>query len=137
MKCISSNCGGCDQKQHQKEKRFIMALKKLNQFNYFDADEFFSKLNLITVSVSTWKEFGTGLVKGTKVEVVIAGDKHDYILASDEKVSNLYEKLVIKIAREINVPINAKIQLVNPVGTIYGEYRNQLSVTADDIKVLN
>lgn len=114
-----------------------MALKKLGLFNYFDAEEFFSKLSLVTIGVGTWKEFGTGLIKGTKVEVVIASDKHDYNLPSDEVVSNMYEKLVIKIPREINVPMNAKVQLINPIGTIYGEYRNQLSVTADDIKVLN
>ena len=39
-----------------------MALKKLNQFNYFDAEEFFSKLSLITVAKSAWKEFGTSIM---------------------------------------------------------------------------
>lgn len=50
----------------------IMALKKLNQFNYFDAEGFFSKLKLITVGSTVWKEYGSNVVKGTKLEVVIA-----------------------------------------------------------------
>lgn len=37
----------------------IMALKKLNQFNYFDAEGFFSKLKLITVGSTVWKEYGS------------------------------------------------------------------------------
>ena len=53
-----------------------MALKKLNQFNYFDAEGFFSKLKLITVGSTVWKEYGSNVVKGTKLEVVIASDKH-------------------------------------------------------------
>lgn len=59
----------------------IMALKKLNQFNYFDAEGFFSKLKLITVGSTVWKEYGSNVVKGTKLEVVIASDKHRYNMA--------------------------------------------------------
>ena len=50
-----------------------MALKKLNQFNYFDAEGFFSKLKLITVGSTVWKEYGSNVVKGTKLEVVWGG----------------------------------------------------------------
>ena len=32
--------------------------------------------------------------------------------------------------------MNARVIPVNPVAVVYGEYRNQLSVTADDIKVI-
>lgn len=113
-----------------------MSLKKLNQFNYFATKEFFSKLGLIAVGKSVWKDFETGSVKGTKVEVVIASDKHNYNAQDGEVVNNMYEKLTVKIPKEIDVPINAKVCLVNPVANIYGEYRNQLSVTADDIEVL-
>lgn len=113
-----------------------MALKKLSQFDYFDAEEFFSKLGLITVGKSKWKEYGTGKEIGTKVEVVIASDKHDYITAEGESVNNMYEKLTVKISKEIDVPMNAKVRLINPEAIIYGEYRNMLSVTAEDIEVL-
>lgn len=38
--------------------------------------------------------------------------------------------------RDIDVPMNAKVRLINPTANIYGEFRNQLSVTAEDIEVL-
>lgn len=112
-------------------------LKKLNQFDYFDAVEFFSKLILIAIGKTVWKEFGTDTIKGTKIEVVIASDKHNYNLKEGENVNNMYEKLTIKIPKEINVPMNSKIRLINPTANIYGEYRNQLSVIAEDIEVLD
>lgn len=113
-----------------------MALKKLSQFNYFDAEGFFSKLGLIVVGRSVWKEYGTGEIKGSKVEVVISSDKHNYNTSDGEIVNNLYEKITVKIPKKIDVPVNAKVRIVNPEGNIYGEYRNQLSVIADDIEVL-
>lgn len=113
-----------------------MALKKLNQFSYFDAEVFFSKLGLIAVGKSVWKEYGSDIVKGTKVEVVIASDKHNYNSSNGEVVNNMYEKLTIKIPKEIDVPMNAKVRVINPEANIYGEYRNQLAVVADDIEVL-
>lgn len=113
-----------------------MALKKLNQFNTFATDEFFEKLGLLTVGKSTWREFGTSMVKGTKIEVVICSDRHDYNSQNGEVVNNLYEKLTVKIPKEVDVPMNVKVRLVNPSATIYGDYRNQLAITADDIEVL-
>ena len=83
-----------------------------------------------------WKEYGSDIVKGTKVEVVIASDKHNYNSSNGEVVNNMYEKLTIKIPKEIDVPMNAKVRVINPEANIYGEYRNQLAVVADDIEVL-
>ena len=113
-----------------------MALKKLNMFCYFDAEEFFSKLSFITVGKSVWKEYGSDNVLGTKVDVVIAGDKHNYNVQNGDVVNNMYEKLTVKVPKDIDVPMNAKVRLINPEGNVYGEYRNQLSVTAEDIEVL-
>ena len=107
-----------------------MALKKLNQFNYFDAEGFFSKLKLITVGSTVWKEYGSNVVKGTKLEVVIASDKHRYN-------SNMYEKLTVKLPKEMDVPMNVEVKLINPEASIYGEYRNQLSIVAEDVQVVS
>lgn len=113
-----------------------MALKKLSQFESFDAQGFFSNLNLGSVGTSEWKDFDTGAHKGTKVEVVIIGDKHVYNLTGGAQISNVYEKLTVKVPKDIDVPMNAHVRLVNPNATVYGQYRNQLSVTADDIEVI-
>lgn len=114
-----------------------MSLKKLNRFSYFDIDEFLEKKKLLTVGVSEWKDFDTQNVLGTKVEVVIAADKTDYGNAEGEVVSNLYEKLTVKIPAKLNnLPMNAEVRLVNPEAIVYGEYRNQLSITAENIEVV-
>ena len=114
-----------------------MSLKKLNRFSYFDIDEFLEKKKLLTVGVSEWKDFDTQNVLGTKVEVVIAADKTDYGNAEGEVVSNLYEKLTVKIPAKLNnLPMNAEVKLVNPEAIVYGEYRNQLSITAENIEVV-
>ena len=114
-----------------------MALKKLSQFSYFDAEGFFGKLNLETTGQSEWKDFESGEHKGTKIEVGIAGDKHKYKTVDGKIVSNLHEKLTVKVAKDIDVPMNVQVRLINPYATIYGQYRDQLSITADDIEIIS
>lgn len=113
-----------------------MSLKKLSQFEKFDAEGFFANLNLGAVGQSEWKDFTSGEHKGTKVEVVIIGDKHNYKSTGGQQISNMYEKLIVKVPRDIDVPMNSHVRLVNAYATVYGQYRNQLSITADDIEVL-
>ncbi|MFL0248030.1 hypothetical protein [Candidatus Clostridium stratigraminis] len=89
----------------------------------------------MSIGQKEWKDFKTGDVLGTKVEVVIVQDKTDYGTTEGEVVNNLYEKLIIKIPKQITVPMNAEVRLKNAEATIYGEYRNQLSVVAEDIEI--
>lgn len=114
-----------------------MSLKKLSQFESFDIEKFLKGLELGTVGKSEWRDFETGERKGTKVETVIIDDKNKYKLAEGEVVSNMYEKLMVKIPRNIDIPMNARVRLINPHATVYGQYRNQLSITADDIEVIS
>lgn len=114
-----------------------MSLKKLSQFQYFDIDEFLEGKKLVTIGIQDWKEFETQNVVGSKVEVVIAIDKTKYEVANGEIVSNVYEKLTVKIPLKLtNVPMNAEIRLINPEAVIYGEFRNMLSITAENIEVI-
>ncbi len=113
-----------------------MALKKLSQFERFDAEGFFENLSLGVVGQSEWKDFTTGEHLGTKVEVVIIGDKHNYKSDKGQQISNIYEKLTVKVPKDIEVPMNSHVRLVNVYAKVYGPYRNELSVTADDIEVI-
>ena len=113
-----------------------MALKKLSQFERFDAEGFFANLRLGSVGQSEWKDFESGEHKGTKIEIVVVEDKHNYKTANGEQISNIYEKLTVKVPKDIDVPMNVHVRLVNPQATVYGQYRNQLSVIADDIEVI-
>ena len=119
------------------ERKFIMSLKKLSRFQYFDIEGFLEKKKLMTIGVQEWKDFDTQKVLGTKIEVVITVDKTDYGTTGGEIVSNLYEKLTIKIPAKLsNVPMNAEVRLIEPEAVVYGEYRNALSITADNIEIV-
>ena len=48
----------------------------------------------------------------------------------------IVEKLTVKVPKDVDVPMNSHVRLVNVYATVYGNYRNQLSVTADDIEVI-
>lgn len=114
-----------------------MSLKKLSMFQYFDIDGFLAKKKLMIVGVQEWKDFETQNILGTKVEVVIVSDETDYGNADGNVVNNLYEKLSVKIpAKLTNVPMNTAVRLVNPEAVVYGEYRNALSITADNIEIV-
>lgn len=114
----------------------IMSLKKLNNFTYFDIDEFVAKKKLVVICVQQWKDFESKKLIGTKIETVIILDRTDYG-NSEGIVNNLYEKLIIKVPAKIDVPINSEIRLINAEATVYGEFRNQLSIVAENVEVVD
>ena len=112
-------------------------MKKLNQFVKFLFEDFSKGKVYRIIGVRPWIDYNTKELMGTKVEVVIAEDNTAYDTQNGETITNQYEKLTFKISKkDINIPMNARVIPVNPVAVVYGEYRNQLSVTADDIKVI-
>ena len=111
-------------------------MKKLNQFVKFLFEDFSKGKVYRVIGVRPWIDYNTKELMGTKVEVVIAEDNTAYDTKDGENVTNQYEKLSFKIKKDVKVPMNARVIPVNPVAVVYGEYRNQLSVTADDIKVV-
>ncbi len=114
-----------------------MSLKKLSMFQYFDIDGFLAKKKLMLVGSQEWREFQTQRVLGTKIDVVIVSDETDYGNADGNVVNNLYEKLSVKIPAKLsNLPMKALIKLHAPTAVVYGEYRNALSITADNIEIV-
>lgn len=114
-----------------------MSLKKLSRFLYFDIEGFLEKKKLMIIGIQEWKDFDTQKFLGTKVEVVITSDKTDYGTTGGEVVTNLYEKLTVKIpAKLTNIPMNVEVRLVNPEAVVYGKYRNALSITAENIEIV-
>ena len=47
--------------------------------------------------------------------------------------NNLYEKLALKVEKKPAVSVGDCVMPVNPICTVYGDYRNQLSVRCDDV----
>ncbi len=112
-------------------------MKYLGQFQKFDSESFFKEKSLVANGSSQWIDADGKQVLGTKISTVIVKDDTEYKQKDGEVASNLFEKFNVKIPKTVSVPVGARIELVNPVGTIWGDFRNQLTVTADDIKILN
>ena len=109
-------------------------MKKLRQFLKFDLRAFLSGKTLVTNGTAPWKN-EKGEVVGTRVETVILVDNTDY---GAQDISNKYEKIVVKIPKAgLEVPDGVQVELVNGTGTVYGDYSQNLSVKADDIRVIN
>lgn len=113
-------------------------MKFLNQFNHFDINAFLEGKRIITTGrFFEWTDHDTGKHLGTVIEGVIFTDNTVYEQKEGTHLSNRFEKLLFKVKRDITtVPIDAVITLVNPVANIYGDYRNNLSIKCDDVKLL-
>ncbi len=113
-----------------------MAFKYLRQFEHFDWSSFAKHKRFMTVGIAPLKDQETKELIRTRVYVAITQDDTPYERKENEKGSNLFEKLVVKVPKQIDVPMQVEVQLKNAVALVYGEYRNQLSVYAEDVIVV-
>lgn len=84
-----------------------------------------------------YSEFNEVCYKKMYIENNQDSDKHRYNSNEGEVVNNMYEKLTVKLPKEMDVPMNVEVKLINPEASIYGEYRNQLSIVAEDVQVVS
>lgn len=110
----------------------------LNQFNSFDCNGFLKDKTTIVTACKPWTDYeDKSKVLGTRVEVVIYQDNTQYKQKPGENVTNLFEKFTYKVKRlNLQLPPKTVVTPVNPVGQIYGDFRNSLSVTCDDLQVV-
>lgn len=110
-------------------------MKRLNVFSHVDVETMAANMELKAMKSEILSDFETKKELGAKYTVLIWSDSNDYGTIG---ISNAGETFTVKILgqkpKHIETPID--IELVSPTGIIYGDYRNQLSVTADDIVLL-
>lgn len=106
-------------------------MKNLKVFQFFKVKEFTEQKDLVVTAVADWKEYSTGKVLGSKVTVVIIRDDTDY----GREGNNLYEKFTVRVPHPVEVPIGAMVKIKNATGSVWGEYQNKLTVTAEDIVI--
>lgn len=111
-------------------------MKRLREFLTFRTEDFLKDKKLIVTGCRPWLDNETKAKKGTRVDVVILEDNTKYVPKDGETVSNRFEKLSLKVAKEITIPVDTTVKAVNAVGTIYGEYQNQLAITCEDVVVV-
>lgn len=117
-----------------------MPLKNLSHFTEFNASLFLAKKELRFISATRWVEKidkSSEVEKGVKVGLLIFSDDSDY---PNDK-NNLGEQLVAKVpyaTLEDYANYQAMMTVCEIVdiekAIVYGEYRNQLSITAKVVK---
>lgn len=110
-------------------------MKKLSAFMYFDLEKFLNGKELTVTGVSSWNDFNTGEHMGTRIDTAITRDNTQYPTKDSEAVTNLYQQLTIKVSKDVNVPVGSRVLPVDAVATVFGQYRDQLSVKCTDIRV--
>ena len=112
-------------------------MKKLKLFMHFLAKEFFADKVLLCNGVSEWRDYKTQKVLGSVAELVIIEDNTDYHIEEGQPaVDNIFEKFKVKVPVALNIPKGSTVQLVNPVCTVYGDFSEKLSVTAENLRIV-
>lgn len=111
-------------------------MHNLGQFLEFRTLDFLQGKKLQYVDQSNWVDRDTGALLGTRVDLVIIEDGTGYKPRADGAPTrtNRFEKLTVKVPGAVSLPADAVVELVNPVGTVWGDYRNQLSIKADGVR---
>lgn len=112
-------------------------MKYLNQFVTFDWERFNQGKQYVATGVSEYTDFDTGNHLGTKVEAVIVSDKTSYKQKDGSMGNNRFEKISFKCSKDVNVPLDSIIEPKGVVATVYGDYRNMLSIKCEDIIILD
>lgn len=117
-----------------------MSLKNLNYFTAFNAAHFLSRKELRFIAATPWVEktdTGSEVEKGVKVSLLIYKDNSEY--PNDR--TNLGEQITVKVPFAsledylVFQPMVTICEVTNiEKAVVYGEYRNQLSLTASVIE---
>lgn len=111
-------------------------MKGLVQFLEFDWNRFSRGKRYICTAVSEYADYESKTHLGTKVEAVIAEDKTPYQFRDGKTFTNRFERITFKLNKDIDIPVDVEIIPHGVKATVYGDYRNQLSVKCDDIEVV-
>ena len=87
-------------------------LKCLGQYNRFDLAGFLADKTLAFTGASVWKDYATQQVMGTKAELTITKDDTPYKVKDGESVTNLYNKLTVKVPGKVDLQIGAEVEIV-------------------------
>lgn len=110
-------------------------MKHLSMFTAFDFDRFAAGKEFLVVESAPWMERDSNKVLGTVVTVVIFADNSDY--GEGKTGNNRFEKLKLKVKKQVSVSPDTRVVPINAIAKVYGDYNNQLSVTCDDIRIID
>lgn len=120
------------------ERTVIVMLKGLAKYNQFNWEKFAEGKEFAVTGISEYKDYVSGEHLGTRVDVVIISDKTPYEFKDSEVYTNRFEKLVFKCSKKnLDIPLETRVRPRRVVASIYGEYRNMLSIKCEDVEILS
>lgn len=117
-------------------------MKKLTQFQTFDFERFIKDKTLVVRDIKPWYDYQNGEVTtdqlGSRVDLLIMRDDTPYQNEEDAN-ANFGETFTVKVENKFDLPLKFQDEVVIQGGSavVYGQYQNQLSVTAQDVVVKN
>lgn len=110
-------------------------MKGLNQYEHFDFQMFSAGKIYIAKGTRQWID--DEKVIGTKVDALIWKDSTKYKPDKNgNEINNELESITFKVPKQIKLSSKVEIRPINPVAKVYGDRRNQLSITCDDIEIV-
>lgn len=115
-------------------------MKKLSSFLEFNTSNFLKEKELVFISKTDWTDFESKEFLGIKYKVLIKSDNTQYGLDSNNKeliAINKGESIDVKVdknQKEEDFEMFEAVTLINPKGIVFGEFKNQLILSADSIK---
>lgn len=113
-------------------------MKNLTQFEVFNIDEFLNGKLLLFIAEKDYQKYENGEPvgrEGIKAELIIMKD--DTVYKDGKTQDNLYEKLFVKVPTSkstLGLTLNQPVKLINVLkASVYGKYRSDLSLTAENI----
>lgn len=112
-------------------------MKGTHQFEQFDMAGFSRDKDYTVTGTSEWLDYETKKPLGWRVDTVVTRDDTKYRAKDGQVVSNLYQPQVFKCEAKPDVAVG---DIVAPVDitscTLYGQYRNQISVKCKTVRVV-
>ncbi|HFY0487189.1 TPA: hypothetical protein ACIGT5_001896 [Streptococcus pyogenes] len=113
-------------------------MKGLKQFQKFDLEEFLKGKELTFLDSNPYYEYVDGKktenILGVKLLCVITKDDTEY----DSDVTNLYEKVTIKIqgANSVNLKRGSRLKIGDGSAKVWGNFSENLTIESKNIQVL-
>lgn len=117
-------------------------MKALYLYEAFNWVAFANGKTFVVTDVRDYVDYETQKKLGKKVECVIASDKTAYPVSDGRTITNRYEKIVFKVTKDVDIPLESRVIPKNVVAKVYGRkvgdatIRDQLSVSCEDIEIV-
>lgn len=117
-------------------------MKKLTQFQTFDFDGFVRDKSLIVRDIRPWYKYENGEITneqlGIRIDLLVMRDDTEYRDEEDKNI-NFGETFTVKVENQFETQLKFKDEVIikDATAVVYGQYQNQLSVTAKNVITKN